>query len=109
MLRAREPSTPRWPNRIAARSERRPDRASARKPHRGEAVANITDPPSRLMPTRRGFVQGYNAQVAVTADQLIVAVQVGQSPNDQAAFVPMMQRRAGRRRAAARAPATPTT
>jgi len=42
------------------------------------------------MPTRCGFVQGFNAQVAVTADQVIVALQVGQSPNDQAAFVPMM-------------------
>ena len=43
------------------------------------------------MPTRRGFVQGYNAQVAVTSDQLIVAVQVGQSPNDQRCFAPMMR------------------
>jgi hypothetical protein len=43
------------------------------------------------MPTRRGFVQGYNAQVAVTGDQIIVAVPVGQSPTDMAAFVPMMQ------------------
>jgi transposase len=72
-------------------TERRPDRAAARKPHRsGEAVANTSDPCSRLMPTRRGFLQGYNAQVAVTADQLIAAVQLSQSPNDQAAFVPMM-------------------
>jgi hypothetical protein len=54
------------------------------------AVVNISDPASRLMPTRRGFLQGYNAQVAVTADQIIVAVQLGQSSNDQAAFVPMM-------------------
>ena len=53
-------------------------------------VANTSDPQSRLMPTRCGFVQGYNAQVAVTADQVIVAVQLGQSPNDFAAFVPMM-------------------
>ena len=54
-------------------------------------VANTTDPQSRIMPTRRGFLQGYNAQVAVTADQLIVAVQVGQSSNDQRCFVPMMR------------------
>jgi transposase len=72
--------------------EQRPDRTPARKPqHRkGEAVVNVSDPSSRLMPTRRGFLQGFNAQVAVTADQIIVAVQVGQSPNDQAAYVPMM-------------------
>jgi transposase len=78
-------------------SERRPDRAWAGRAHRkGEAVANLSDPSSRLMPTRRGFLQGYNAQLAVTADQfiadqIIVAVQLGQSTNDQAAFVPMMR------------------
>ncbi len=56
-----------------------------------KVVANTTDPQSRIMPTRKGFLQGYNAQLAVTADQLIVAVQVGQSSNDQARFLPMMR------------------
>ncbi|MFE3003058.1 transposase [Nocardia sp. NPDC059246] len=55
-----------------------------------KVVANTTDPQSRIMPTRKGFLQGYNAQVAVTGDQLIVAVQVGQSTNDQGCFLPMM-------------------
>lgn len=55
-----------------------------------KVVANTTDPDSRIMPTRRGFLQGYNAQVAVTGDQLIAAVAVGQSTNDQACFTPMM-------------------
>lgn len=53
-------------------------------------VANTTDPQSRLMPTRKGFVQGYNTQVAVTSDQLIVAVSVGQNPTDGGSFAPMM-------------------
>ena len=57
---------------------------------KSKRVANVSDPQSRLMPTRRGFVQGYNAQVAVTADQIIVAVQLGQNPNDNGSFVPMM-------------------
>ncbi|MGV9950281.1 transposase [Rhodococcus aetherivorans] len=55
-----------------------------------KTVANTTDPQSRLMPTRRGFLQGYNAQLAVTSDQIITAVQIGQSPNDIASLVPMM-------------------
>ena len=55
-----------------------------------KVVANTTDPQSRIMPTRKGFLQGYNAQVAVTSEQLIVAVSVGQSTNDQHSFVPMM-------------------
>jgi len=54
-------------------------------------VANTTDPQSRIMPTRRGFLQGYNAQFAVTGDQLIIAIQLGQSTNDQACFLPMMR------------------
>jgi len=53
-------------------------------------VVNTTDPDSRIMPTRKGFLQGYNAQVAVSADQVIVAVALEQSTNDQACFVPMM-------------------
>src|SRR3954451_8319923 len=77
-----------------------------------KVVANTTDPQSRIMPTRRGFLQGYNAQVAVTSDQLIVAVQVGQSPNDQRCFTPMMraaQDAAARLHACTRSPGTPTT
>lgn len=54
-------------------------------------VVNVTDPQSRIMPTRKGFLQGYNAQFAVTGDQLIIAVRVGQSTNDQGSFLPMMQ------------------
>lgn len=62
-----------------------------RKPKKlPSVVANTTDPQSRIMPTRKGFLQGYNAQIAVSADQIIVAVALGQSTNDQACFVPMM-------------------
>jgi hypothetical protein len=73
--------------------------AKHRKPnHLPSVVANTTDPQSRIMPTRKGFLQGYNAQFAVTADQIIVSVALGQSTNDQACFVPMM--RAAQRAAA---------
>ena len=51
---------------------------------------NLTDPQSRLMPTRKGWVQGYNVQVGVTADQLIVAIRVSQHTNDSEDFIPMM-------------------
>ena len=66
-------------------------RAAAPAKELPKVVANTTDPQSRIMPTRRGFLQGYNVQVAVTSDQLIVAIQVGQSPNDQGCFTPMMR------------------
>lgn len=80
----------------AAEQAAEPVHAKATKSSRAAAaglpkvVANTTDPQSRIMPTRKGFVQGYNTQVAVTADQLIVAVQVGQATTDQGSFVPMV-------------------
>jgi transposase len=53
-------------------------------------TGNVTDPDSRLMPTRNGWVQGFNAQVAVTDDQLIVATLVNNNPVDAPTFVAMM-------------------
>jgi transposase len=61
-----------------------------RKPALPSVVANTTDPQSRIMPARRGFLQGCNAQLAVSSDQIIVAAGVDQSTNDQACFVPIM-------------------
>lgn len=51
---------------------------------------NVSDPQSRVMPTRKGWVQGYNVQVGVTGDQLIVATRVSQHTNDGEEFIPMM-------------------
>jgi transposase len=51
---------------------------------------NVTDPQSRLMPTRKGWLQGYNVQVGVSGDQLIVATRVSQRTNDSEEFIPMM-------------------
>jgi transposase len=52
--------------------------------------ANTTDPHSRIIATgARGALQGYNAQAAATAGQLIVAAQVTATTNDQPHFVPM--------------------
>jgi transposase len=55
-----------------------------------EAKANMTDPESRIMKTRSGYVQGYNAQVVVTKDQIIVACDVTQEENDQGQLNPMV-------------------
>lgn len=54
-----------------------------------EAKANTTDPESRIMKARSGFVQGYNAQAAVTEDQIIVAAAVTQDHNDVGQLKPM--------------------
>lgn len=54
--------------------------------------ANTTDPQSRIMATgTRGAFQGYNAQAAATASQVVVAAEVTSTTNDQTNFVPMAQ------------------
>jgi len=56
-----------------------------------EAKSNITDPDSRIMKTRQGYVQGYNVQAVVSQDQIIVAVGVSQEANDVQQLKPMLQ------------------
>jgi transposase len=58
-----------------------------RKPRSGQTV---TDPDSRLLKTAGGFIQGYNAQAAVTADQVVVAADVTNQSHDQDQFEPMI-------------------
>ena len=55
------------------------------------AKANTTDPDSRIMKTRQGYVQGYNVQAVVSEDQIIVAIGVTQEANDVQQLTPMLQ------------------
>ena len=75
---------------LAAAQARAADHARRQGDRAAPARANLTDPGSRLMPTRRGWVQGYNVQVAVADDQLIVATAVGQNTGDMQQFMPML-------------------
>jgi aspartate 1-decarboxylase len=43
------------------------------------------------MKTRSGYVQGYNAQAVVTADQVILAASVTQEENDVRQLGPMLE------------------
>lgn len=70
-----------------------------RKPKPPEAVvdadkkANTTDPDSRIMQNRRGWVQGYNAQIVTDCEsQIIVAQDVTQEENDVQQLGPMLDR-----------------
>ncbi len=56
-----------------------------------DAKANVTDPDSRIMKTRKGYVQGLNAQAVVTEEQLIVAEDVTQQENDKQQLHPLNQ------------------
>jgi transposase len=65
-----------------------------------EAKANTTDPDSRMMKTRQGYLQGYNAQAIVSQDQILVAVGVTQEANDVQQLAPMLEEMGGTLRAA---------
>jgi transposase len=56
-----------------------------------DALANITDPDSRMMHTRKGRFQGYNAQAVTTCGQLVVAAELTQQTNDLLQLRPMLQ------------------
>jgi hypothetical protein len=56
-----------------------------------KAQKNFTDPESRIMKSKDGFVQAYNGQIAVDAEaQIIVAHDVTQSGSDCAQLLPMI-------------------
>ena len=70
-----------------AEAKKRKDDPPSDRPRRGRpathppgtpcdhAQRNFTDPDSRIMKTRDGFIQGYNAQAAVDADHQVVVAQ----------------------------------
>ena len=56
-----------------------------------KAQRNFTDPESRILLTKDGYIQGYNAQAAVDGTaQIIVAHELTQSMSDQGQFVPLI-------------------
>ena len=57
-----------------------------------EAKANITDPESRILKTRRGWVQGYNGQAMADCEsQVIVAQDLTQAENDVNQLQPLLE------------------
>jgi transposase len=52
---------------------------------------NTTDPDSRVLRTRHGFVQGFNAQAVVSDDQIIIAADVVDAANDLTQLQPMTE------------------
>jgi hypothetical protein len=71
----------------------RPGRTPKHEPGtpKPKAQRNFTDPQSRIMKGRDGFIQGYNAQAAVDADaQIIVAHRLTNNGSDQDALLPLL-------------------
>jgi transposase len=77
--------------RAKAAASAKPQPAAAAKPD-DTAQYNFTDPESRIMKGPDGFVQAYNAQIAVEpVCQLIVGQAVTQEVNDKQQLVPMIE------------------
>lgn len=85
-LDEREEKQNRTGKKLRGRKPKSPDEAEDK-----EAKANTTDPESRIMKTRKGYEQAFNAQAVVTENQIIVAEDVTQQENDRQQLHPMIE------------------
>jgi len=53
------------------------------------AKANPSDPDSRILKSQHGFIQGYNAQAAVTDAQIVIAAEIVDEGNDSRQLLPI--------------------
>jgi len=60
-----------------------------------QTKVNITDPDSRSVRSRQGFIQGYNAQAAATSEQIIVAAEIIGNGNDYGLLEPLTEAAVG--------------
>jgi Transposase DDE domain len=79
----------------AARARGQQPRAHIRARRRDEApnpkaTVNTTDPDSRFVRGNGRTLQGYNAQAAVTLEQVVVAAELTQQANDLQQLAPML-------------------
>jgi transposase len=87
-----------WETYMAARAAKEkaagrklPGRKPRGQSQRGKVRhVNTTDPESRMVRARNRFLQGYNAQAAVSEDHIVVAADVVNAANDTTCFEPMV-------------------
>jgi transposase len=61
-----------------------------RPPQLPAGKVNVTDPDSRSIPVGFGFVQGYNAQAAVSEQQIVLAAEITNNSTDFSQLDPMV-------------------
>ena len=78
----------------AAAGQRRAGRRPGDEPRANRAGtelrANTTDPDVRVMRNQKGYVAGYNGQLVVTCQQVIVGVMLSQHPVDRTLLHPLL-------------------
>ncbi|MHB1951995.1 MAG: transposase [Acidiferrobacteraceae bacterium] len=88
---ARQPERAALAAELAAAGARATEAAAAAEAAPARSVTvNVTDPDSRIMKTQAGWVQGYNVQAAVNADQVVIACAATQDHNDSDQLISMM-------------------
>lgn len=97
-----EPPPPRLPEELADQRQLATRLRAARQTleeREGESRINLTDADARLMPSRHGYVAGYNAQAVVSpldatttgsVGMLITAAAISTAPHDYDQLLPMM-------------------
>jgi transposase len=93
------PPPPRLPQELATARALRERIQEERERLAPDRRVNLTDRDARLMPTRRGYVAGYNAQAVVSplaeavagrSGMLVTAADVTDAPDDHAQLLPML-------------------
>ena len=78
---------------IEKRCVRRPgDEPPRANRNNTEPRANVTDPDVQVMRNQKGYVAGYNGQLVVTADQVIVGAMLSQHPVNRTLLHPLLDR-----------------
>jgi transposase len=80
-----------WRQTATDKSGRRmPKRTLRQPPGSPDGTINLTDPDTQMMMGHKQFIQGYNAQVVVTEDQIVLAAEISTRPGDFSQLRPML-------------------
>jgi transposase len=61
-------------------------------PERPAGTVNLTDPDSRVVQSRRGFLQGYTAQAVATREQIVICADVIAGGNERVTLEPLIDK-----------------
>jgi len=64
----------------------------APSPRPNAGTVNLTDPDSRIVQSRRGFMQGYTAQAVATKEQIVITADVIAGGNERQTLEPLIDR-----------------